>query len=83
MSDNQNSRNFTAYASINDYEYNANFTLGNFEDKNRNVRMIEGIEFCMKQTYKDNRLNEEKFKNCYSLRKQLLDNADKVNMFFY
>ena len=83
MSNNQTIRNSSAQASVDDYEYISNFKLGSFEDKSPNVRIIEGVEFCMKHSYKDNKLNEEKFKNCYSLRKQLLQKADMVDMFNY
>ena len=62
---NQTVRNSSAQASIDDYEYISNFKLGSFEDKNYYTRMFEGVEFCMKQSYKNNQLNEEQFKNCY------------------
>ena len=81
MSNNQSIRNTSANASINDYEYISNFKLGSFEDKSYSVRVFEGVEYCMRYSYKDNKLNEERFNNCYSLRKQYLDKADKLDMF--
>lgn len=83
MSNNNSMNNFSAQASINDYEYISNFRLGSFENKSQFIRMFEGVEFCMKMTSKDNKFNEEKFKNCYSLRKQMLEKADKVDMLLY
>ncbi len=83
MSDNQSIRNSSVQASVDDYEYISNFYLGYFEDKPADVRLYEGVEYCLRHSYKDNKLNEDKFKLCYVLRKQLLEKADQVDMFYY
>jgi len=81
MSDNQELRNFTAQATINDYEYLANFKFGYFENVNGLDRLFEGVNFCMKQTFSENNLNEKRFLNCYKLRKAMLEKADRLNLF--
>jgi hypothetical protein len=81
MSDNQAIRNKTAKISVNDYEYLANFKLGNFENLKEVDRLVEGINFCMKQTYSENNLNEKRFLNCFKLRKAMLEKADRLNLF--
>lgn len=81
MSDNQGIRNYSAQASINDYEYSSNFKLGYFENLTSGDRIIEGVSFCMEKSYKEGTLNENKFLKCYQLRKNLLEKADKLNFF--
>jgi len=81
MSDNQAIRNTTAKATINDYEYLANFKLGYFENLNDLDRLVEGVHFCMKNTYTENKLNEQRFLNCFKLRKAMLEKTDRLNLF--
>jgi hypothetical protein len=81
MSDNQAIRNQTAKATLNDYEYLANFKVGYFENLNNLDRLIEGVNFCMKQTFTDNKLNEQRFFKCYNLRNGMMERADRLNLF--
>lgn len=81
MSANQAYSKRTAIATLNDYEYNANFNLGFFENQSLLDRAINGINFCMKQSYVDKKLNEQRLMNCYKLRKAMLETADRLNMF--
>lgn len=81
MSDNQAIRNQTAKATLNNYEYLANFRVGYFEELSNVDRLIEGVNFCMKQTYADNKLNEQRFLNCFKLRQAMMARADRLNLF--
>ena len=81
MSDNQEIRNTTAKISINDYEYLANFKVGYFENLNSADRLVDGVKFCMNQTFSENKLNETRFLNCYKLRRTMLEKADRLNLF--
>lgn len=81
MSDNQEIRNHTAKATLNDYEYLANFKVGYFENSDKLDRLIAGVNFCMKETYADKKLNEQRFLNCYKLRNAMLKRADRLNLF--
>lgn len=81
MSDNQAIRNQTAKATLNDYEYLANFKVGYFENLTNVDRLFEGVNFCMKQTYSDNKFNEQRFLNCYRLRKAMMERTDRLNLF--
>ena len=85
MTDNQgnvSTRNQTAVASINDYEYLSNFKLGYFENLSHLDRLVDGVSYCMKFSYSENhKLNENRLLKCYQLRSALLHKADKLNLF--
>ena len=80
MADIQTIRNQTAKATLNDYEYLAKFKVGYFENLNSYDRLIEGVNFCIKQTYSENTLNEQRFLNCFSLRKAMMERVDRLNL---
>ena len=81
MSDNKSIRNSISKTTLNDYEYLDNFKVGYFENVNWIDGLIEGVNFCMKQTFSDSKLNENRFLNCFKLRTTMMERANRLNLF--